>query len=62
MACEAKAGANALTGLVGTQGSNNQTMPLTVIAPAGNSVTVQATTTLAGTASVVDSWASGALI
>lgn len=60
--CEALAGANAATGTVGSNGSARTRMPLTVIAPAGNAVTVTVATTQAGTASRVDAWASGALI
>jgi hypothetical protein len=59
LAVEAKAGANAATGTVGSNGARTATMPLTIIAPAGNSVTVTVATTQAGTASVVDAWASG---
>jgi len=59
LAIEAKAGANAATGTVGSNDSRTATMPLTVIAPGGNSVTVTVATTQAGTASVVDAWASG---
>lgn len=61
MACEAKAGANAAAGTVGSSADHFTFVPLTVIAPAGNSVTVQVTSTIAGTAGVVDAWASGAL-
>ena len=61
-ACEAKNGANAATGTVGTQAANSVTFPLVVIAPGGNSVTVQVTTTIAGTAGVVDVSATGALV
>jgi hypothetical protein len=62
LAAEARAGANATTGTVGTQGHRSITAPLTVIAPVGNAVTVQVTSTIAGTYGVVDAWASGALI
>jgi len=58
-AVEAKAGANSATGTVGSSGSRTASMPLTVIAPVGNSVTVTVATTQAGTASIVDAWASG---
>jgi len=61
-ACEAKNGANAATGTVGTQAANSVTFPLVVIAPGGNAVTVQVATTIAGTAGVVDVSASGALV
>jgi len=59
LAIEAKAGANAATGVTGSQGSSAGSTPLTVIAPSGNAVTVTVATTQAGTASVVDAWASG---
>lgn len=61
MAAEAKSGANAVTGLVGTQGHRSASLPFTVVAPGGNAVTIQVTTTITGTAGVVDSTATGAL-
>lgn len=61
-ACEAKAGANAATGTVGSNGSARLALPLTVVAPAGNSVTVTVATTQAGTSSVVDASASRELV
>ena len=62
LAAEAKVGANAATGTVGGSESRSATSPFTVIAPAGNSVTIQVASTNAGTASVVDCWATGALV
>lgn len=62
MAVEANAGANAATGTVGQSNALRQSMPLVVIAPAGNSVTVTVVTTQAGTTSRVDAWASGQLV
>ncbi len=61
LACDALAGANAAGGLTGTSGANNATLPLTLIAPAGNSVSIQAATTQAGDLTVVRVAASGAL-
>ena len=61
-ACEAKAGANAAAGLTGTSDTAQMVLPLTVVAPAGNSVTVTVATTQAGTSSVVDTSASGELV
>lgn len=61
LAVEAKVGANAAGGTVGAQGNNAAWIPLVVVAPAGNSVTVQVASTNAGTASVVDAFASGML-
>jgi hypothetical protein len=61
-ACEARCGANAATGTVGSQSSNSVQFPLTVIAPAGNSVTVTLASTIAGTAATVDCSCTGALI
>jgi hypothetical protein len=61
MAAEAKAGANAAAGTVGSSADHSASMPLVVVAPAGNAVTVQVTSTVAGTAGVVDAWASGVL-
>lgn len=47
--CTARAGANAATGTVGSQGSNALTIPkVTVIAPAGNSVSIQASASITG--------------
>lgn len=61
-AIETRAGANAAAGTVGSESSSSLSMPLTVIAPAGNTVTVQVASTQAGTNSIVDAWASGNLI
>ena len=62
VACEAKAGANAATGTVGSNAAQRASVPVTVIAPAGNAVTLTVVTTQAGTASVIDAWAVGALV
>lgn len=61
LAAEAKAGANAATGTVGSQSANNSRMALTVVAPAGNAVTVTVAATIAGSGGIVDAWASGSL-
>ncbi len=61
LACEARAGANAATGTVGAQGANSNSIPMTVVAPAGNAVTIQGTTTIAGTAGRVDYAAFGVM-
>lgn len=58
---EARCGANAATGTVGSQGSASGSRRITVIAPAGNAVTIQVTTTQAGTASRCSVWANGTL-
>lgn len=62
VACDARNGANAATGTVGSQAANSLSVPLTVIAPAGNSVTVQAASTIAGSAASVDVACVGALV
>lgn len=54
-------GANAATGLVGDNDSTFGSIPFTVIAPAGNSVTVAVASTNAGTTSLVDAFAAGTL-
>lgn len=59
---EARAGANAATGTVGSQDSNFGSMPFTVVAPGGNSVTIQVASTNAGTDSLVEAFASGRLV
>lgn len=59
LAAEARAGANAATGTVGSSNSVTQSIPLTVVAPAGNAVTVQVASTIS--TGVVDVSASGAL-
>lgn len=61
-AVEARAGANAVGGTVGGEAQNFGWMPLTVIAPAGNSVAVQVATSQSGTNTQVDAFASGALL
>lgn len=61
-ACEANAGANAATGTVGSNNFGRQQIPLTLIAPVGNAVTLTVVTTQAGTTSRVDAFASGSLI
>lgn len=48
-AVSARIGANAATGTVGSQGSNFGSVPITVVAPAGNSVTVTLASTLTST-------------
>lgn len=54
--------ANAATGTVGNGGAaNTGPVPLVVIAPAGNAVTIQAASTIAGTFGEVDFYAIGAL-
>ena len=60
-AVEAKAGANAASGLVGTQAANFGSTPFTVTAPVGNTALIQVTVTIAGTAGVVDASAIGNL-
>lgn len=62
LALEAQAGANAATGTAGSGGNSAQTVPVTVIAPAANAVQLQVTTTITGTAGVVDAYALGALL
>lgn len=57
--CEARAGANAATGTVGSQGANFCTLPFTVIAPAGNTVTIQGASIQAGTNSRASMMACG---
>lgn len=59
---DALAGANAVTGLTGAQGSNYAAATWTVVAPAGNAVTIQVTATCAGTTSKVDAYATGVLV
>lgn len=62
LACQALAGANAATGLSGTQGANTTgPIPFTIVAPAGNAVTVQATFTGTGTVSRGDVTCAGYL-
>jgi hypothetical protein len=60
LACEAKAGANAATGVVGTQGNNSVRTKMIVVAPAGNAVTLTLASTITNaTAGVVDASAIG---
>lgn len=59
---DALQGANAATGTVGGGNSNFGSTPLTVVAPAGNAVTVQVACTVTGTSGRVDAYASGALV
>lgn len=61
-AVDAKCGANAATGTVGSQGSNFAQTDLVVTAPAGNAVTIQVTTTITGTGGECDSFAIGQLL
>jgi hypothetical protein len=56
---EARAGANAATGAVGSSEANFGSVPFYVVAPAGNSVTIQVASTNAGTNSLVEAFASG---
>lgn len=51
--CEALAGANAAGGTVGGSGANADSIEQDIVAPAGNSVTVQVASTQAGTTSRV---------
>lgn len=60
-AVEARAGANAATGTVGSQAANSAALPMTIVAPSGNAVTVAVASTCAGTNTSVDAWASGVL-
>lgn len=63
LSCEARCGANAATGTVGGAGNNSVAVPdFVVIAPAGNSVSLQGTTTIAGTAGRVSYSANGVYI
>lgn len=58
-AVQAVAGANAATGLTGTSDSTFGSIPLVVVAPAANAVTVQVTVTITGTSGRVDCTAAG---
>lgn len=60
--CEARAGANAATGTVGSSGANSSRISLTVKAPAGNAVQLQLVSTISGTNGRVDASASGKLL
>lgn len=60
LSCEARCGANAATGTVGSQGNNAVAIEAFVlIAPAGNSVTLTGDTTIAGTNGRVSYSANG---
>lgn len=60
--CNAVAGANAATGLTGSEAADSLgPIPFTVVAPAGNAVLVQSTVTLAGTTGVSNVSVIGAL-
>lgn len=61
-AVQATAGANAATGTVGDGASNFGSLPMIVVAPVGNSVTIQVTTTIAGTAGRIDASAFGTTV
>jgi hypothetical protein len=63
LTCEARCGANAATGTVGSQGNNSiAAADFVVVAPAGNTVSLQGTTTIAGTAGRVSYSANGTYI
>lgn len=59
---DALAGANAAAGTVGDGGNSAVAVPFSVVAPGGNSVTIQLASTQAGTTSKVSASAIGALI
>ena len=60
LTCEARCGANAATGTVGSQGANSVAIQdFVLIAPVGNSVTLTGDTTIAGTAGRVSYSANG---
>lgn len=61
VACEAKSGTNAATGTVGAQGNNSMTIRVVLIAPAGNSIALQAASTIAGSTGKVHFMAIGEL-
>lgn len=61
MAVQAICGANAATGLVGDDATNQQVLPFTIAAPAANAVTVTITATIAGSVGRVDATAVGLL-
>jgi hypothetical protein len=60
-AVSAKAAANAATGTVGSQAASFGSIPLVVVAPAGNAVTIQVATVCTGQSPQVDATASGVL-
>ena len=59
--CDASVGGNAAGGTVGDGDANNTTSPMVVAAPAGNSVTIQIASTVAGAAGQVSASAIGLL-
>lgn len=60
LSCEARCGANAATSTVGESGNNSVTVQdFVLIAPGGNSVSLQGATTIAGTAGRVSYSANG---
>jgi hypothetical protein len=59
--CDALVGANVAAGLTGSDASGSNGSPFTVVAPVGNSVTIQVTATIAGTAGQVNASALGVL-
>lgn len=59
--CDALAGANVAAGTVGDSGDNFLSSPFTVVAPAANPVTIQATATVTGSGGQVSVTATGAL-
>jgi hypothetical protein len=61
LAVDAKAGANAATGTVGSQGQSSTVINATIVAPVGNAVTLVLVTTVAGTVGSIDAFAIGAL-
>lgn len=61
-AVDAMTAGNQATGGPGTANSNFGQALLTVIAPAGNTVTIQVTTTVTGTGGRIDAHASGELL
>ena len=63
LSCEARNGANAATGTVGSQGANSVTIQdFVIIAPVGNAVTLTGDSTIAGTAGRVSYSANGVYI
>lgn len=59
--CDALGGSNLAGGTAGTGGNNAVATPFVVVAPGGNSVTVQAASTCVGTGTVVSVTAIGLL-
>jgi hypothetical protein len=63
VSCEARAGGNAATGTVGSQGNDSLTVPeMVVVAPAGNAVTLAVAATIAGSNGRVACSAIGRLL